>query len=336
MQLRLLTTGDLRAAIDMPTAIDVVARAFARLSEGRAGAPMRTPVEVEAGVMLVMPGWVGGGPDVPEARLAGPVTAPALGAKVVSVFPGNRAWGGAAVNAVVIVVDAATGEPRAVVEGTTLTALRTGAASGVATRLLAREDAAVLAVFGAGVQARTQIQAVRAVRAITEVRIVSRSGASAESLASELTGVEARALRDPTQALAGADVVVAATDSPVPVFPGGAVEPGTHVNGVGSFTPEMREVDAELIRRATVVVDHRDGVWAEAGDLIGAVLDGVVHRDHVRADLGEVVRGLHPGRSSPDEVTFFKSVGNAVQDVAVAAEALRRAEDTGLGSVVDL
>ena len=335
--------------MDMPAAIDVVARAFARLSEGRAWAPVRSSLDLDAGVVLVMPGWVAGDPPsavhggdpvrLSELPAADPLAAgadPALGAKVVSVFPGNRAAGRLSINALVLVLDPSTGEPRAVIEGGGLTALRTGAASGVATRWLAREDAAVLAVFGAGVQARTQIEAVRAVRPIEEVRVVSRSGASAEALASELTGVRARAVREPSAALAGADVVVAATDSRTPVFPGDTVEPGTHVNGVGSFTPEMREVDAGLVRRATVVVDHRDAAWQEAGDLIGAVRDGVVDRDHVVADLGEVVRGLHPGRTSSAEVTFFKSVGHAVQDVAVAAEALRRAEKAGAGQVVEL
>lgn len=309
----------------MPRAIEAVSHAFAALSGGRARAPLRTPLESDGGVTLVMPGRVGA-----PAAVAG------LGTKIVSVFPGNRSLGLPSIHALVLLVDTRTGAPRAVLEGTWLTALRTGAASGVATRHLARDDAAVLAVFGAGVQARTQIEAVRAVRPVREIRVVSRGGASARRLAAELAGVQARAVTDPREALAGAGVVVAATDSAVPVFPGEAVEPGTHVNGVGSYTPAMREVDGGFVARATVVVDQREAAWAEAGDLVGALRDGLVERDHVRAELGEVIRGEHPGRSRPDEVTFFKSVGNAVQDVAVAAAALRRAEEADVGTLVDV
>jgi ornithine cyclodeaminase len=330
VQLRLLSAADLAVVMDMRTAIDLVAHAFARLSEGRAKAPLRTFLEVDGGTTLVMPGWVDDGPGSPPSGGNG-----ALGAKIVSVFPGNTARNRPVVSGVVLLVDPATGEPRAALNGTWITALRTGAVSGVATRLLAREDATVLAVFGAGVQARTQIEAVRAVRPIEEVRIVSRSGASAARLAGELTGVRARAA-DPAQALVGCHVVVAATDSMTPVFAGAAVPAGAHVNGVGSFTPDMREVDGDLVRRATVVVDDREAAWAEAGDLIGAERDGVIGHEHVRAELGEVVRGLHPGRTSGDEVTFFKSVGNAVQDMAVAAEALRRADVEDIGVLVPL
>lgn len=335
MQLHLISANDLRSVVDMPLAIDAVARAFAQRTRGRARDPLRSSLEVEGGVTLVMPGWVDG---MPGNGRGGPE---GLGTKVVSVFPGNPDLGHPSVTAVVLLVDPATGLPRALVEGTSLTALRTGAASGVATRHLAREDARVLAVFGAGVQARAQIEAIRCVRRIREVRIVSRTGTSAERLAAELQEeggpLEARAVRDPREALAGADVVVAATDSSVPVFPGEAVEPGTHVNGVGSYTPEMREVDVELVARSTVVVDGREAAWAEAGDLIQAADEGAIERPgHVQADLGEVVLGRHPGRSDSDEITFFKSVGSAIQDVAVAAEALRRAEEAGVGRIVEM
>jgi ornithine cyclodeaminase len=259
-----------------------------------------------------------------------------LGVKVVSVFAGNRALGLPTIHALVLMVDPATGVPRAVLDGTWLTALRTGAASGVATRHLARRDARVLTVFGAGVQARSQIEAVRCVRSVEEVRVVDRDGESAARLVGELGDVRAVAVPDPRDALAGADIVVTATTSPTPVFRGRDVEPGTHVNAIGAYTPETREVDGDLVLRSTVVVDDRGSALAEAGDLLIPLADGVIDTGHIRAELGDLVLGRHPGRTRPDEITFFKSVGNAVQDVAVAQLAVARAEQEGWGVLAEL
>jgi len=221
-------------------------------------------------------------------------------------------------------------------DGTYLTALRTGAGSGVATRALAREDAKVLTVFGAGGQARSQIEAVRAVRDIREVRIVSRSGASAQALAAELEGVEARALSDAADAVHGADVICAATTSATPVFPDEAVSAGVHVNGVGSFKAEMQEIDPAFLLRARVVVDARDAALEEAGDLIIPIREGLFGEDHIAADIGEVLDGRAEGRTSAAQMTYFKSVGNAVQDVAVGLLAVREAERLGLGQTIEL
>jgi ornithine cyclodeaminase len=263
-----------------------------------------------------------------------------LGGKVVSVFGSNARRGLPVVTAVVLLLDAETGLPRALLDGTALTALRTGAASGLATRLLARVEASVLAVFGAGAQARSQIEAVRAVRPIREVRIVSRSRSSAERLAGELDGLagglRVRVLEDRGEAVAGAHVIVAATDSATPVFPGERVEPGAHVNGVGSFTPAMQEVDETLVARARVVIDTREGALAEAGDLILPLRKGLVREEDVNTELGEVVLGRRPGRTRADQVTFFKSVGNAAQDLAVAGHALEAAARLGVGRVAEL
>ncbi|MGD2067100.1 MAG: ornithine cyclodeaminase [Gemmatimonadota bacterium] len=324
MQLTVLSGAEVERCLDMATAIELVAGAFAALSEGRADVPLRARIAGPRGATLFMP-----------VRLPGP-GGDAVATKVVSVFPENPDRGRPSVHAAILLLDPDTGAPAALMEGTGLTALRTGAASGVATRLLAREDARVLAVFGAGAQARTQIEAVRCVRSIEEVRVVSRSGRSARRLAAELVGVSARPVSDSRDALAGADVVVAATDSSSPVFAGRSVEPGTHVNGVGSFTPLMREVDGELVARATVVVDSRESARAEAGDLVGAVEEGWIGWDHVHAELGEIVSGARPGRTTPDEVTFFKSVGSAVQDAATARRVLDEARRLGLGTTVEL
>lgn len=322
----------------MPAAIEAVRRAFGRLATGRAHVPLRLSVPGEGGELLVMPGALAAG-DGGEAEDGPDGGGPALGAKAVSVFPGNPDRGLPRVNAVVLLLDPGTGAPRALLAANHLTALRTGAASGVATDLLARRDASVLAVFGAGVQARSQVAAVRAVRPIREVRVVSRGGASAEALARELQevgGLEAHASRVPAAALRDADVVVAATDSASPVFDGADVEPGTHVNGIGSYTPQMQEVDATLLERATVVVDDREAALEEAGDLVVPIGEGRFRPEDVHAALGEVVEGLRPARSSRNEITFFKSVGSAVQDLAVATLALEEADSRGLGKVVEL
>jgi ornithine cyclodeaminase len=195
-------------------------------------------------------------------------------------------------------------------------------------------------VFGAGVQARTQIDAVRAVRPIREVRIVSRTRRSAELLALQLLDSAeppaVRVLEDRGEAVMGAHVLVAATTSATPVFPGARVEPGAHVNGIGSYTPDMQEVDEDLVARALVVVDTRTGALAEAGDLIIPLRKGLVREADVNAELGEVLLGKRPGRTRGDQITFFKSVGNAAQDLAVGARALAEAERTGAGKVVEL
>ena len=322
MKLRILSTADVRAAIDMHQAIEAMREAFGQLSAGQATVPLRTPVETEGGVTLFMPAYLRGTGD--------------LGAKIVSVYPGNSALGLPTITAAVIVLDGQTGQPLALMDGTYLTALRTGAASGLATALLARPEAQVVAVFGAGVQARTQLEAVRAVRPIREVRIVSRTRASAERFAAELEDVTAQVMDDRRAAVQGADVIIAATTSATPVFDGGDVAPGTHVNGIGSYTPEMQEVDATLVQRAKVVVDSREAALAEAGDLIIPLRQGLITEDHIHAELGEIVNGTKPGRVTDDEITFFKSVGIAVQDVVVARWVLQAAETKGLGTLVEL
>lgn len=322
IQLRVLGATDVDRAIDMRQAIDIMATAFEELGSGRANVPQRLGVETEAGLLLAMPG------SLPEQS--------ALAIKVVSVFPGNSRLGLPSVFGLVLVLDAASGAPLALIEGSHLTALRTGAASGLATKLMAREDARTVALFGAGVQARTQLAAVRAVRDIREVRIVSRTPQSAQRLADELTGLETRVLADSGAAVRGADIVVTATTSATPVVFGRDVEPGTHVNAIGAYTPTMREVDADVVRRARVVVDTRQGALAEAGDLIMAIRERAITTDHIVAELGEVVNGTIAGRTSEEEITLFKSVGHAAQDVALARRVLDVAVSRRLGTTVSL
>lgn len=330
MRIRVLSASDLDAALDVETAIEAMRTAFGRLSAGEASVPPRGRLESPRGTTLLMSAFL------PAAA--------ALGAKIVSVFPDNAERDLPPVTGAVLLLDADTGLPRAVLDGTFLTARRTAAASALATRLLAPEDASVLALFGAGAQARAHVDALRAARPVREIRIVSRTVASAEELAAELSGrfraefdpPRVAAFEDRRAALDGADLVVTATTSAEPVFEGPDLEPGAHVNAIGAYSPGTREVDDDVILRARVVVDSRQAAWEEAGDLLIPLGRGTIDRSHVAAELGEIVNGDRPEGADGHELTLFKSVGNAVQDVALARAALTLAESQALGTTVEL
>jgi len=222
-----------------------------------------------------------------------------------------------------------------------LTALRTGAASGVATKLLAREDSEVAAVFGAGAQARTQVLAAAAVRPIKRFWVYARRRESAESLIArmkpQLGAIELLVAESPSQAVRDADVICAATNSSTPVFDGNDLKPGAHVNGIGSYHRGMQEVDCATLRRASkIIVDHREAALAEAGDLIVAIDRGEVRASDIYAEIGEIAAGRKAGREREDEITYFKSVGNAAQDAAVAQAIYQQALQEHLGVEFDL
>lgn len=327
--MRVLTADDVRQAVPMLAAIDAVEAAFMGLSSGEAEAPLRahlTSAEYAA-TSFFMP-----------ARLGGPQ--PALGLKVVSVFPQNATRGEPSIYALVAVFDPTSGRPLAVLDGTYLTALRTGAASGVATRHMARPDAHRLAMIGAGAQAFHQVLAVCAVRPITQIWLTNRTPARAHQLAQRLQAAGITAMitvvDDPAYALAQADVVCTATAATTSVFADHDLQPGTHLNGVGSYKPSMAEVPAATVARARLIVDQREAAWAEAGDLVQARAAGLIDEAHVVAELGEVAAGRIAGRIDATQITYFKSVGNAVQDVAVATLALARANELGLGRDVPM
>jgi alanine dehydrogenase len=327
MDLRVLSANDLRAAISMADAIEAVTGGFAQLSAGRAVVPLRTSLSTAAGTSLFMPAYLA---DSETTAL-----------KLVSVYPDNPSLGLPTILALVAVVDASTGRPLALMDGTYLTALRTGAASGVATDLLARQESRVLALFGAGAQGRTQLEAVCTVRPIEEVRIFDPDRGAAHRLAEEMAGRGAvpehvLAAASPSETVTGADVVVTATTSQQPVFDGADVDPGTHINAIGAYTPDTRELDEGLVGRAKIVVDTREGCLAEAGDLILPLRSGIISEADIYAELGEIARGVKAGRETESEITLFKSVGTAVQDAAVARAALDRAEQRDLGTIVAL
>ncbi|MGH2538813.1 MAG: ornithine cyclodeaminase family protein [Candidatus Promineifilaceae bacterium] len=326
--MRILSAADVRRALPMAEAIAGMKAAYSQLSAGRADVPLRANLNLEAhhGRLLVMPAYLPAGGE--------------LAVKVVAVFPDNAHHGRPTLSAAVLLLDAPTGRPLALLEGASLTAIRTGAGAGAATDALARPEASVVAVLGSGAQARSQLEAMCAVRLVAEVRVFSPNRAHAEAFGAALgpslpAGARLRVTASPGSALRGADIICAATTSSRPVFDGRDLTPGAHINAIGSFTPQMQEVDAETVRRARVVVDSYAAALAEAGDLIIPLEAGIIGRDHIWAEIGEILSGAKPGRSDPEEITLFKSVGVAAQDAAAAAIAWRNAEALGLGQSVE-
>lgn len=334
--MRVLSRADLEGLLTPQAALDALDAAFRASAEGRIDAPVRLPVEVPGdgaaagGVILYMPA---------VQRPARPGDG-AAGAKVVSVFSGNPARGLPLIHAVYLLQDAATGRPMALLEAGWLTGLRTAAASALAATHLAREDASTLTLLGAGVQASSHLEAMLGVRPITRVVVVTRSRANADRFAAVARGRHPRlsveATTDADAAVAAGDIVVAATTSATPVVRGAVLKRGAFVALVGAFTPEAREADTEAIRRARVYVDTYEGALAEAGDLLIPIAEGAFRREAIAGDLAELVSGRVDGRRGPDEVLLFKSVGAAIEDLAVATLALRLAEARGVGREVSL
>lgn len=317
----------------MAEAITGVKDAFTQLTARQAEMPLRERVEVVTvsgemvGTVLVMP-----------AHLR---QSQALAVKVVSVFQNNLAANLPLIHGVVMVLEAKTGIPLALLEGGAVTAIRTGAGSGAATDLLARSDAAIVAIIGSGVQARTQLEAVCNVRAIQEVRVYSPTTGHAELFAAEMRGLDpiprrVFAVDSAEKAVTGADIVCTATTSSQPVFLGTWLKPGAHVNGIGSYTPTMQELDTETILRSRVVVDSKVAALSETGDLRIPIQHGLMTEAHIHAELGEILLALKAGRTEPDQITCYKSVGVAVQDASAAQIAYSNALIHHLGTVVAL
>lgn len=328
--MRIISRADLESLISMPRAIAAVAQAFAQLSAGTAQVALRQHVAVPPvdGLALLMPAYLG--------------ESGALGVKLLSLFPQNAGTNTPVIQAVVLLFDPNDGTPLALMDGTFLTTLRTGAASGIATDLMARKDARVLALFGAGATAFHQVLAVCSVRPIERVWIVNRTADQAKRLVDMLRAAESpipadvRISSHPEEALSEADIVCLATASPTPLFFDRDIRPGTHINGIGSYLPTMQEIPGATVARARIVVDQRTAAWAEAGDLVIPRAEGLIDESHVVAELGDLVLGRAVGRVGSDEITFFKSVGNAAQDISVAQLALTLAGELKVGNEVDL
>ncbi|MEX2406025.1 MAG: ornithine cyclodeaminase family protein [Actinomycetota bacterium] len=295
----------LARSLPMEAAIDALEAAFGAGSLPES--PLRTVVDTAGGTLLLMPAHGASG----------------VGVKLVTLTPANPEHGRPFIHAVYVLFDAETQAPVATFDGAALTALRTAAVSGLATRWLARPDARRLVLYGAGVQARSHLDAMRAVRPVEEVVIVSRGRGAAEDLARSAASGGLRASVGAPGAERDADLVCTCTTSPIPVLEGANLSEGVHVNAVGAYTTTMRELDSEAVRRSKVVVETREAAAAEAGDLALAMAEGAIGQDHVVADLSEVVRGTRV-RGSDRDITLFKSVGVAFEDLVVARAAVDR------------
>jgi alanine dehydrogenase len=311
----------------MSGAIESVKAAFVQLSAGEAQAPLRAQLDLPShkGLALVMPAYL--------------ATDDILGLKVVSVFGDNPSRGLPLIHAMVILLDAETGQPAALMDGTYLTALRTGAASGAAADLLARVDVNVVAIIGGGVQGRTQLEAVCAVRSIEEAWVFDTVAGAAGEFAAKMTdrlSIPVQVAETPAEAVCRAGIICTATPATEPVFEDADLKPGTHINAVGAFTPDMQEIPAETVVRSKIVIDHREASLVEAGDLLIPISRGLMDESRIYAELGEIAVGQKPGRTSADEITLFKSVGVAVQDVATADAVVAAARQMELGTEVAL
>jgi ornithine cyclodeaminase len=326
----LLSRREVEELLDLDALLEAVAAAMADLSGGRASMPPRTAARIEerSGWLVAMPAYVPG--------------AGALTTKLVSLFPLNEGTATPTHQALIAVFDPADGRPVALLDGTHITAARTAAGSALSVRLLARADASILAVLGTGVQARAHARAVTRVRALEEVRLAGRDRERTAAVADELAGalgVPVRAAPTYAEAISGADVVCACTHAVEPVVCREWLAPGTHVTSV-SYNPDGRELDDATVADALLVVESRAAALAPvpAGtpDLTEPIEAGVIDAGHVHAEIGELVEGTRPGRTDPEQITLYKSVGVAVQDAAAAALVLAAARERGVGREIGI
>ncbi|MGH9874258.1 MAG: ornithine cyclodeaminase family protein [Pyrinomonadaceae bacterium] len=327
MKILILSHDEVIELLPMKECIAVMRKALIALAAGQAHQPLRTIIRPPdaAGLMGLMPSYMSG-------------DGAAFGLKAICVFPGNPAKGKDAHQGAVLLFSAETGELMAMMNASAITAIRTAAVSGVATGLLAREGACDLAIIGTGVQARSHLAAMSQVRVIKRCRIASRHIEHAEEFAEELKGnfsFPLEPVATVAEALEGADLIVTATTATEPIVKREWIAPGAHLNLVGASTPNAREVDSATMAGSSVFVDRRESTINEAGDYLFAVRDGAIGADHIRAEIGEVLHGDKPGRTSPEEITLFKSLGLAVEDLAAADYLYRRAKESNTGTWVE-
>lgn len=325
----ILNADEIQKVLPMKDAIEAMKQAYTSLSDGKTEAPLRSrlPVPPHDGLTLCMPAFVN---DKKNQALA---------VKVVSIFPHNLQHNLPLIFATVLVLEPDTGKPVALLEGSSLTAIRTGAASGLSIDLLARPESCVVAIFGAGAQGRTQLEAACTVRKIKQVWIYDSDHKRAETFVSDLAGVgviprDMRIAATSKEAIHNADIICTATTSMSPVFDDAKLKAGVHISAIGSYTPEMQEIPSETVRRARIVVDSLSATLAETGDLAIPIRSGLIQIQDINTELGEILLGRKPGRKSPDEITLFKSVGIAVQDAMAAQVALENAQKLGLGQTI--
>jgi ornithine cyclodeaminase len=311
----------------MKDCIIVIADAFMALARGQVHLPLRSiirPTEAK-GLLGLMPAYVSGDRAM-------------FGVKIIGVFNGNPAIGKDSHQGAVLLISGESGEPLALMNASAITAIRTAAASGVATKLLAREDASELAIIGSGIQARAHLAAMACVRSIKRVRVVSRSFDHAQRFAEEmkpLYSFPVEAVKSVEEAVSRADLIVTVTSSSDPVLKREWIASGAHINAVGSSLPQAREVDSALMAASSLFVDRRESTLNESGDYLFAMRDGLIGPDHIRAEIGEILIGTQAGRRSIEEITLFKSLGLAIEDLAAAEYTYRQAQASNSGTWVE-
>lgn len=326
----ILGKNEISEIFTMKDSIVAVKKAFEIYSKGEADVPLRTRIDIEknSGVSLFMPGYVS---DIDLA-----------GIKIVGVFPNNREYGKPVVPANMILIDVKSGEVCCMMDGTYLTELRTGAASGAATDMLARKDSKIATVIGTGGQALSQVEAILAVRDIEELRVCGRDFEKTKRFSyfiKESLGVDIDvvAYQSIEKAIKNADIVTAVTTSDKPVFDGNWISRGTHVNGVGSYTANMQELDEHLMINADkIFVDSKTSALAEAGDLVIPINSGLISEAKIAGEIGELLAGSICGRENPEEITVFKTVGMAVLDIVTAGAIYKKAMELGIGRHIEL
>jgi ornithine cyclodeaminase/alanine dehydrogenase-like protein (mu-crystallin family) len=326
MKTLILSNTEVAELLPMKECIAVMREALSALANGLAHQPLRTimrPADAK-GVMGLMPAYISGDHA-------------AFGLKAICVFPGNPAQGKDAHQGAVLLFSGETGELLAMMNASAITSIRTAADSAVATDLLARVDACKLAILGSGVQARSHLDAMSQVRSIKRCRVASRHLEHAQNFAEEMRpefSFPLEPVETVEEALEGADLIVTATTAVAPIVRREWISAGTHLNLVGSSTPKAREVDSETIAAASLFVDRRESTINEAGDYLLAVREGLIGPNHIRAEIGEVLKGDKPGRKSPEEITLFKSLGLAIEDLFAAEYLYRKAAERKIGSWV--
>ena len=329
MEIRILSSDDVRKALPMKEAISGMKRAFSCLSSGQVEMPIRSrvPITEQDGVLLTMPAAL---PEDGE-----------LAVKLVTVFGKNPDRGFPLIHAAVIALDINNGRIKALMDGEVLTAVRTGAAVGAATDLLALKDASSVGIIGSSKLAQSLLEAVCTVRSIEQVRVFSPNPEHAQKCAEEMSGNgpvpnNVRAVPSSKNAIKDVDIVCTATTSNTPVIAFENLKQGVHINAVGAFKPEMQEIDVETIVNALVVADSRESVLAEAGDIVIPINQGLITHEHVHAEIGELNNKTKNGRTSAEEITLFKSCGVAVQDAVSAGIILKNAESKNLGTLAHI
>lgn len=322
----ILSSQDVRNVLSMSECIDAMETTFGLLGKKNITIPQRTvvPMEAEGGNALFMPSYL------PHLKK--------VGIKALNVHKNNGAIGLPTNQALVMIFDSVTGTPLALMDGNVLTAKRTGAVSGLATKYLARKNAKTVALFGPGVQGETQLEAMAAVRDLDKVfvygRNVKKTKAFSEKV-SENLGVEVIPTTD-FDLLATVDIVCTATPSTQPLFNDKLIRSGTHINAVGAYTYDMCEIPVETVLRSKIIVDEMEAALSEAGELMQPIAKGTMREEDIHAEIGEIVAEVKPGREGDEEVTFFKSVGVAIQDLATADLVLRKAKEQGIGTEVEM